>query len=378
MKSRKLSLVLVAVLILTVVLAGCSGGSKGTEVIKIGVIGPMTGDNSMYGTSVREGAMLAAKEINAAGGVDGKKVEIIAYDSKGDKTEAVNAYNRLRDQDGIVALVGATFSGETLSIKEIAIGDNMPMLTPTATHKDVTLNASNIFRACYTDPYQGSTAAVFAMENLGAKKAAVLYNIEDPYSEGLAIAFRDKFSSAGTVTNYEGYTAKDADFRAVLTKIAAQDPEVIFLPDYIAKIGVILSQIRELGLDMIPISGDGSDGIEGDYADVAEGMYYANHYSKSDESKLVQNFISNYDKEYGVQPNALAALGYDATFIMLQAIDRAGSFDPDKIIAELSKTDEDYVTGHITFDKNGEPLKSISVIKVSGGKQVLVDKVLSD
>ena len=375
MKSKKLSLVLAMLLVLTAVLSGCGAKEEAASVIKIGAMGPLTGDYSMYGTSVVEGAKLAAKEINAAGGINGQQVEIIAYDSKGDKTEAVNAYNRMRDQDGVVGVVGGTFSGTTLAIKEIAVGDNMPILSPTATNSEVTLNAPNIFRACYTDPYQGAVAAVFAAENLSATKAAVLYNIEDPYSEGLAVAFNEKFAELGTVTNYEGYTKNDADFRAILTKIAAENPDVIFIPDYIAKVGVVLSQIKELGLTMIPIGGDGWDGIEGDYADVAEGAYFANHYAKTDEAEIVQNFIKAYEAEYGSTPNALAALGYDSTYIMAEAIQRAGSTEHQAIIDELNKTDRDSVAGHVKFDENGDPIKSISMIQIVNGEHVLAAKV---
>lgn len=378
MKIKKMALLLALIMLFTTALAGCGSGASESDVIKLGVIGPLTGDYSMYGTAVEDGAKLAAEEINAAGGIDGKNIEIVAYDSKGDKTEAVNAYNRLRDQDGIVGLIGATFSGTTLSIKEIAKTDNMPVLTPTATAGDVTLDASNIFRACYTDPTQGATAAVFAAENLKAKKAAILYNIEDPYSEGLAVAFNEKFATVGTVTNYEGYTKNDADFKAVLTKIAAEDPDVLFLPDYIAKVGVILSQVKELGLDVACIGGDGWDGIEADYADVAEGHYFVNHYAKTDESAVVQDFISAYESKYSSSPNALAALAYDSTHIMSRAIKAAGSTDADAIISALAKTNVDGVTGHITFDENGDPKKSLTVIQIVDGKHKVAAKVSVD
>lgn len=374
MKKRKLSVVLAALVLLTAILSGCSN-SESSDVIKLGVIGPLTGDYSMYGTAVANAAQLAADEINAAGGIDGKQVEIIAYDSKGDKTEAVNAYNRLRDQDQIVGLIGGTFSCTTLSIKEIAKSDNMPVLSPTATNGEVTLDAANIFRACYTDPYQGATAAVFAAEELKATKAAVLFNIEDPYSEGLAVAFKEQFASMGTVTNYEGYTKNDADFRAILTKIAAEDPDVLFLPDYIAKVGVILSQVEELGMDVVAIGGDGWDGIEADYAAVADGHYFANHYAKTDESSVVQEFISAYEAAFKSSPNALAALAYDSTYIMKAAIEAAGSTDSDAIISALASTDMGGVTGHVTFDPNGDPIKSISIIQVLNGEHVLAAKV---
>ena len=378
MKSKKLALVLAMLLVLTAVLSGCGAKEEEVTVIKLGVLGPLTGDYSMYGTSTAEGAKLAAKEINAAGGINGQQIEIVSYDSKGDKTEAVNAYNRMRDQDKVVGVIGGTFSGTTLAIKEIAVGDNMPILSPTATNGEVTLNAPNVFRACYTDPYQGATAAVFATENLGATKAAVLYNIEDPYSEGLAVAFNEKFAELGTVTNYEGYTKNDADFKAVLTKINSEDPDVLFLPDYIAKVGVVLSQIKELGMDVVVIGGDGWDGIEADYAEVAEGTYFANHYAKTDEAAIVQNFIAAYDTEYGATPNALAALAYDATYIMAEAIERAASTESQAIIDELNKTDRDAVAGHVTFDANGDPLKSISIIKVVNGEHELVAKVMGE
>ncbi|HBH12320.1 MAG: Branched-chain amino binding protein LivK2 [Clostridiales bacterium 38_11] len=381
MKKRITVLMIITVLVLSTVLAGCNGGdttvttAAPAEVIKLGVIGPLTGDYSQYGVAVEEGAKLAAEEINAAGGIDGAMVEIIAYDSKGDKTEGVNAYNRLRDQDGIVGLIGGTFSGVTLAIKEIAVEDGMPVLSPTATNLEVTLNAPNVFRACYTDPQQGSTAAIFAAEELGATKAAVLYNIEDPYSEGLAVAFRDQFSSTGTITNYEGYTKNDADFKSVLTKIQAQDPDVLWLPDYIAKVGVILAQIQEMGIEVVAMGGDGWDGIEIDYADVAEGHYFVNHYAKTDPAEIVQNFISAYEAKWNKSPNALAALGYDSAKIMADAIQRAGTTESAAVVAALAATDMDGVAGHVTFDENGDPNKSITIIQVIDGEHVVAGKV---
>lgn len=381
MKKRITVLMIITILVLSTVLAGCAGGGTApttaapASVIKIGVIGPLTGDYSQYGVAVEEGAKLAAEEINAAGGVNGAMVEIIAYDSKGDKTEGVNAYNRLRDQDGIVGLVGGTFSGVTLAIKEIAVEDGMPVLSPTATNLEVTLNAPNVFRACYTDPQQGSTAAIFAAQELGATKAAVLYNIEDPYSEGLAVAFRDQFASTGTITNYEGYTKNDADFKSVLTKIQALDPDVIWLPDYIAKVGVILAQIQEMGIEVIAMGGDGWDGIEYDYADVAEGHYFVNHYAKTDPAEIVQSFITAYEAKWSKSPNALAALGYDSTKIMADAIKRAGTTESAAVVAALAATDMDGVAGHVTFDENGDPNKSITIIQVIDGEHVVAGKV---
>lgn len=381
---RKFTLALVVLLIAAFTLAGCNGGSDNGdgdaasgETIKIGMIGPISGDNSMYGIAVRDGAMLAAEEINAAGGIDGQNIEIVALDSKADKTEAVNAYNKLVQQDGIVGLVGGTFSGETLAIKEIAVSDGTPILTPTATAADVTTDAPNVFRACYIDPYQGAAVAQFAMDNLEAKKAAIMYNIEDPYSEGLAEAFQSTFEDAGLeITSYNAYKAQDSDFSSILTNIKNEDPDVIFLPDYIAAVGKITAQIHDMGIDAVALGGDGWDGIEADYADQVEGYYFANHYSKSDDRDLVQNFITSYTDEFGSAPNALAALSYDSVKIMADAISRAGSTDPAAVVTALAETDMEGVAGRVTFDEQGSAYqKEISMIKIEDGKQVLIEKV---
>ena len=381
MKKRILALTLVLMLVFTLALTGCSSGENGgeesseSEEIVLGFMGPLTGDYSIYGETAREGIDLALEEINANGGVLGKTLVLKPYDTKGDKTEAVNAYNRLRDSDGMVALLGGTISGETLAIKELAVADGMPVLSPTATHLDITPNAPNVFRACFTDPYQGETAAVFATQNLGAKKAAIMYNTTDAYSEGLATSFEAKFKESGEVTTVEGYTQADADFRTVLTKIADTNPDVLYLPDYYAKSGQILSQVEELGLDMPIIGPDGWDGIEEDYADVAEGQYFTNHFAKTDESEVVQNFITNYTEKWDRSPTALAALGYDAAYIMAQAIETAGSTDGEAIVSALTETEIEGVTGNIVFDDNGDPQKSISVIQLVDGEHVLADKV---
>lgn len=376
MNNRFKSLKVLLMLFLALSLVACGNGDKGDDdVIKLGFIGPLTGDYSIYGETTKEGAELALEEINSAGGVLGKKLELVAYDSKGDKTEAINAYNRLRDSDNIVALLGGTLSGDTLAIRDIAIADNMPILTPTGTHLDITVNAPNIFRACFTDPYQGETAAVFAAQNLKAKKVAVLSNTSDSYSEGLAEAFVSKFKEYGEVTTVEGYTQDDSDFKSLLTKIANTNPDVLYLPEYYTKAGQIISQIREVGLDVQIVGPDGYDGIEEDYADVAEGVYFTNHFAKTEEAQIVQDFVSNYKEKYGSSPSTFAALGYDTAYILADAIKQAGSVDSDKIIAALANTDLTGVTGNIVFDEEGDPRKSISVVQVINGEHVLAAKV---
>jgi branched-chain amino acid transport system substrate-binding protein len=364
---------LVSTLVLALLLSACGSGD---DTVKFGVIGPLTGDYSQYGVAVENGAKLAAMELNEAGGVLGKDLEIIAYDSKGDATEGVNAYNRLVENDEVHALIGGTFSGVTLAVKDLAIADGLPVLTPTATNPDVTLNAANVFRACYTDSYQGSVAAVFAAETLDAENVAVLYNRDDAYSEGLADAFMDEFDARSL--DYDAYTfgATEDDYQVQITSIKDGGYDAVFLPAYIAEVGAILTQADTLGLDIPFIGGDGWDGIEADYAAVAEGNYFANHYAKTDTAAVVQDFVANYTSEFGEAPNALAALAYDAVYAMAAAFEDAGSTDSADVVAALA--DLEYlnaVTGSITFDANGDPIKAITIIKVVDGEHVVETKV---
>ncbi|MCF7926701.1 MAG: ABC transporter substrate-binding protein [Candidatus Izimaplasma sp.] len=366
-------LLLITTLTFGLLLSACGGESN---TVKFGVIGPLTGDYSVYGVAVENGAKLAAEELNAAGGVLDKDLEIIAYDSKGDPTEGVNAYNRLRDQDEIDALIGGTFSGVTLAIKDLAVSDNMPVLTPTATHPDVTPNADNIFRACYTDSYQGSTAAVFTADSLGKTNVAVMYNKDDAYSEGLAQAFMDEYDARGlSYTEYE-FGSQDDDYSAQLTSIKDEGHDAVFLPAYVAEVGAVLTQAKSLGLDVPFIGGDGWDGIEADYADVAEGFYFANHYAKTDEAAAVQDFVTNYTEAFGEAPNALAALAYDAVYALAEAFEQADSVDSDAVVEALANLEyNNAVTGTITFDAIGNPIKTITIIKVVDGEHVVETKV---
>lgn len=358
--------------VLVVSLSACGGTS---DTVRIGTIGPLTGEYSTYGESVRDGAQLAVDEINAAGGVLGKTLELFSYDSKGDTTEGVNAYNRLRDQDEIHTLIGATFSGVTLAVKTLAVEDNMPVLTPTATAADVTLNAPNVFRACYTDAYQGSVAALFVKEDLELTKVAIMYNSDDPYSQGLAAAFKEEFGEAGIVAEVS-YSSTDVDFSTLLDTIALSGAEAVFLPGYVSKVGPILTQAETKGLEIPFVGGDGWDSIENQYADVAEGNYFVNHYAKTDESAVVQDFVANYTTAYGEAPDALAALAYDAVYAFAQAAEDAGSVDADALIAAFAALDyQNAVTGSITFDENGDPLKAVTAIQIVNGEHVVVRKI---
>lgn len=363
---------LVLTVVLTVALfAGCGATSS---TVKIGLITPKTGDLAVYGIAVENAVQLAVEKINADGGVDGKDIELVVLDNKADATESINAFNRLVDNEKIVALVGPVISSTSNAVALRAEEEGIPMISPTATNLDVTVGKEFVFRACYTDPYQGAMVAKFASENLGATKAAVLYNAGDDYSSGLSDAFQAEF--AGELVAVEGYTAEDVDFKALLTNIKDLGADVLFVPDYYNTIGLIATQAKEVGLEAVMLGGDGWDAVQDKYGEVTEGFYFANHYSTTDEAAVVQDFLTAYgDKYEGEVPNALAALGYDAMFVVANAINEAGSTKSEDILAAMKATEMEGVTGHITFDANGDTEKSVSIIKIVDGDLTLETKI---
>lgn len=342
-------------------------------VVKLGLLAPTSGDLAVYGQAVLNAASMAVAEINAAGGIDGATLELVHYDNEGDPTKSMNLFNKLVDEDEIVALVGPVISGTSLVVGPLADEAGIPMLSPTATNPDVTPGLDYVFRACYIDPYQGRVVAKFAQENLEAQSAVIFRNVSNDYSIGLADAFETAFS--GELLADEGYTAEDNDFKAIISKIADLNPDVIFIPDYYNTVGLIAKQLNEAGVEATLLGGDGWDAIQQDYADEVDGDYFANHYATTDESPIVQNFISAYEGQFGEVPNALGALAYDATKVMASAIDGADSTDGAAILEALKMTDQDAVCGRITFDEDGNTIKAIAMITIKDGALELAAKV---
>lgn len=347
------------------------------ETIKIGLLGPLTGDLSVYGIAATNGAQMAFDEINKAGGISGRQVELILLDEKGDPTEAVNAYNSMVDQ-GIVALIGDVTSKPCLAVAEVAVEDNMPMLTATGTAADITKVGPNVFRTCFMDPFQGQIMATFAADNLSAKKVAAMFDTSSDYSMGLADSFKAQAESKGMeVTAFEGYAAADTDFTTLLNKIIATSPDAIFVPDYYSDVSLILDQARTAGFKGAMLGGDGWDGVlatlPADKVSAANDGYFSNHYSAADENAA--KFLETYKGLYNMDGNAFAALGYDSAYIMAKSIENAGSTESQAIIDAMSEMEYEGVTGHITFDENGDPIKSVAVTKFVDGKAELAAKV---
>jgi len=222
------------------------------------------------------------------------------------------------------------------------------------------------FRACFLDPFQGDVMATLAME-LGAKKAAVLYDVGNAYVKGLAEYFRDAFiAKGGTVPVFEAYTKDDTDFSAILGKVAQENPDVMFLPDYYPKVNLIAAQAKEKGIKATLLGGDGWDSPDLDFA-LLEGGYHSNHYSPADEREVVQSFVKAYQTKFGKVPDALATLAYDAAKILIQSIEEAGKDDATAVAAKMAAIKYEGVSGQITFNAQHDPIKKAAIIKIQGG-----------
>ena len=362
-----------------VLFTACAGGEKNIETIKIGGLAPLTGSLAIYGVTTTNGVNLAIDEINKSGGILGKKVEYIALDTKGDSTEAVMAYNKLIDR-GVSAIIGEITSKPSLAVAEIAAQDHMPMITPTGTQVDITEAGPSIFRVCFTNPYQGKVLAILAKERLNAKTAAIMINNSSDYSDGIAKAFIEQADILGIkITAKEGYADGDKDFRAQLTKIAAEYPDVLLIPEYYEQASLIATQAREVGVKAVFIGSDGWDGIaktidSSSYAAI-ENSYFTNHFSMQDTAPKIQNFLKLYKNTYNEDPSAFSALGYDAVYIIKKAVENAGSTDKKDIVNALKNIEYDGITGYLTFDEHNNPVKAVTILKIRNGEYIFDSKI---
>lgn len=375
-------------LVLVLVLTACGGGntskapetSNDSDEIVIGVMGPLTGNVAIYGIASTNGTKQAIDEINEAGGILGKQVKLVIEDEKGDTQEAVNVYNKLAES-GASAIIGSITSGPTVAVAELANRDNMLLITPTGTQLDITEGRPSVFRVCFTDPFQGEILAQYAKETLGAKTAAVLSNNSSDYSQGVKDAFVAEAAKQGIeIVGDESYGNDDKDFRVQLTTIAAGNPDVVLIPDYYEIIALIAPQAREVGITGTFVGPDGWDGVieqlttglsdeslKSEALESVEGSRFTNHYSLDDPDEKIQSFIKNYTELYGENPASFSALGYDAAYMVKQAIEDAGSTDSQAIVDAMKNIDFSGITGSIKFDDNNNPIKAVSMIEVTDG-----------
>ncbi len=343
-----------------------SSCSKKTDnSIKIGGVFPLTGAVSVYGVECKNGIDLAIDEINSAGGVNGKKIVLISEDDEGNPDKSVNAFQKLTTKDGVKMIIGSLTSGCTKAMTQRAQAMKVLQIAPAATATDITDAGNYIFRACFIDPFQGTVGGKFSIETLGAKNAAILYDIGNDYSVGLTENFEKTFTSmGGAIVAKESYATNDKDFNAQLTKIKNANPDVLYLPDYYGTVALIAKQARAQGI-MIPLVGaDGWDGLVANAGDEVLNGYYSNHYAADSDSPAVKKFVNSFRDRYHKDPNSFAALGYDSVYLLRDSILKAGTDEVSAVRDALEKADGDYVTGRLRFDSKRNPIKAAVMLQM--------------
>lgn len=384
-KGKRFFSLLLAALFATALVSGC-GGQSGTDTVKIGANLEMTGNNASFGKSASNGAKLAIKEVNAKGGVLGKQLSLVLADNKSEAAEAANAMQKLITQDKVAAVIAPIASSSVIAGAQVNQDNKVLAISPTASNPKVTVNPETgavrdyLFRAAFIDPFQGAVMANFASRSLKAKTAALYIDNSSDYAKGLAQFFKETFiKNGGQIVAEEAYLAKDTDFKSTLTKLKAAAPDVIFVPGYYQEVGMIIKQGREIGLQVPFLGGDGWDSAKLPEIAGAQSLnntFFANHYSPDDNSPAIKQFVAAYQKEYNEMPDAFAALAYDATMMVIEAMKRANAIDSVKIKDELAKT-KDYqaVSGIITLNATHDAVKSAVIIEMKDGKQTFKEKV---
>jgi branched-chain amino acid transport system substrate-binding protein len=351
---------------------GSAAGGASGAVIKVGEFASLTGTEATFGQSSHNGTQLAIDEVNAAGGVLGKKLQLITEDNQSKAGESTTIVRKLISRDKVVAILGEVASGRSLEAGPICQQNKIPMISPSSTNPRVTEVGDYVFRVCFLDSFQGAVLAKFAQTTLKAKKVAVLTDVRSPYSMGLAEFFKEKFvASGGTIIAEQKYSGGDKDFNAQLTAIKAANPEAVFVPGYYTEAGLIALQARRLGLSIPLFGGDGWESpklIEIGGAAI-EGMYYSTHYSPEDKQPIIQNFVKKYQERFKETPDAMAALGYDSAMVLADAIKRAGTTEGPKLRDAIAATkDLVGVTGKTSIDSHRDATKPAIFVTIKNGE----------
>lgn len=374
-----------ALALVSLLIAGCNkpasdqGDSSG-GVIKIGEFASLTGKDATFGVSSHEGTVMAIEEINAAGGVLGRKLELLTEDNQCKAGETATVVNKLIARDNVVAMLGEVASSRSLEAAPICQANKIPMISPSSTNPKVTETGDYIFRVCFIDPFQGTVMANFATKTLKAKRVAVLTDVKSDYSKGLAKFFKERFvANGGEIVTELDYNGGDKDFKGQLTAIKAANPDGIFVPGYYTECALISIQARQLGITVPLFGGDGweSEKLFEIGGPAVESCYLSTHYSPAVGSELSKKFVENYKKRWnGKTPDALAACGYDSALVLADAIRRAGSTEGQKIRDAIAATKSfPAVTGAITINEKRDATKSAVILKIKDGKYEYLETV---
>jgi branched-chain amino acid transport system substrate-binding protein len=353
-----------------------------TGTIKIGHFASMTGAQATFGISTDRAIRLAVEEKNAAGGIKGRKIEVVTIDDAGKQTEAATAVTRLINDNGVVAVLGEVASSLSLAGGPIAQKAGVPMISPSSTNPDVTDVGDYIFRVCFLDDFQGWVDAKFAKDNLKATKAAILYDQAQAYSSGLADYFEKAFKEmGGKIVTRQAYTGGNLEISSQLQSIKGSGAEVVFLPGYYSDAGTIIRKAREAGIKAPFLGGDGWDSEELPKiaGDSINGNFFSNHYAPEEDRPEVKNFVEKYKAKYGSVPDGLAALGYDAALVLFNAMERAPSLKGSDLRDALAATkDFTGVSGTFSIDENRNAKKSAVIIEYKDGKQTMAARISAD
>jgi branched-chain amino acid transport system substrate-binding protein len=351
-------------------LFSCNKG--GGDKILIGEYGSLTGTEATFGISSSNGLKLAIEEVNKSGLLN-KQIELVTYDDQGKPSEAATVVQKLINKDKVVAIVGEVASSRSKAGAQICQTSKIPMISPASTNPEVTLIGDYIFRVCFIDPFQATVLSKFAMNTLKVKRIAILKDVKNAYSTGLASFFETEFKKmGGEVIENQSYSNGDKDFKAQLTAIKAKNPEAIFIPGYYTDVNLISIQAREIGITQPLLGSDGWESeklTEGKAKDALEGCFFSTHVSTENPDPNVQNFIKKYKEKYNMMPDAMSFLAYDAGMILFDAIKRSGTTDGQKVRDELAKT-KDYqgVTGKITVNEQRNAIKPAVILEIKGGQ----------
>ena len=356
---------------------GCAA-LRAQDEIPVGEFASLTGGNASFGVSSHNGTQLAIDEINASGGVLGKKLKLITEDDQSLAGQPATIMRKFISTDKVVAVLGEVASSKSLEAAPICQENKIPMISPASTNEKVTEVGDYIFRVCFIDPFQGTVMAKFALSK-GWKKIALFTDVKEDYSVGLADAFKDSFTkNGGTIVKEQAYSTGDKDFKAQLTSLKSTQPDAIFVPGYYGEVALIARQARTLGLKVPLLGGDGWVGesllkVAGHSLD---GSFFSNHYSEADPSPVVQGFVSKYKAKYNAVPDAMAALGYDSAMILADAMKRAGTTDGEKLRDAIAAT-KDYkgVTGAISLDEHRNASKPAVIMTIDNGGFKFVETV---
>jgi branched-chain amino acid transport system substrate-binding protein len=349
--------------------SSCSQRDEGRSPVKIGFFGDLSGPTFNYGESAKNGVLMAADEINQAGGINGQQIDVVFEDDKGSPETAAQVTGKLIDTYKVVAIIGAGASGNSLAAAPKAQTAKVPLIAPSSTNPAVTQVGDYIFRACYIDAFQGEVMAKFAANTLKAKKAAIMLDFNSPYSRGLTEFFEYSFARLdGQIVVKQSYKQGDADYRGQLSAIKAANPDVIYVPGYYGDVALIAKQARQLGLTAPLLGADGWDAPElwelG--GDSLNDSYISNHYSADDPAENIQTFVRNYRQRYrNLTPDAHAALAYDALRFLVEAVQRAGTTEGTKLRDALAETKNfNGITGIISMDRQRNAVKSAVILKL--------------